>query len=423
MALILLGVGTVQATKTEGDIESGAPVRVNTVEPDNPDYGAYPFHKFTSLGLIRAYQLLISPTKGSSCPMHPHCSLYGTLAFERYNPLRAFMMTADRLHRCGHDLRNYETVTVDGYFRFFDPVDPDSLVPEEEVKLYASTDSYYQAPPWIQLDRNLSSIIDVDTSRADGRLLMFADALREEKDYYRAATEYRRLMYYYPESPYWKRASRSLFDCYYLSEQYLTAIHLGKDLLNKKLTPEERRDLKFNIGASYFEVDNYPLARKYFEDIDADDTADIKSRAIMMTGLSYARQYDWQKARDAFASVNPKTDYNMNAGYCLQLAEEGLKLKKKSPTLAGILAIIPGLGYFYDGYGQTGLASMIVNGLFIWGTVEAYDRDNVGLGVTMSVLSFGWYAGNIYGSVTSAHRRNAKSENDLLMRFDVGFMW
>jgi len=108
---------------------------------------------------------------------------------------------------------------------------------------------------------------------------------------------------------------------------------------------------------------------------------------------------------------------------CGKLSQDGKNLDLKSRATAGILAIIPGLGYLYDGYKQTALSSFIVNSLFIWSTVEAFQRDNKSLGAMLSVLSFGWYAGNIYGSVISAERRNIKLKNDLLLKFDVGFLF
>lgn len=86
------------------------------------DMHPFPFHHFVTLGVIRTYQLLISPSKGSSCPMHPHCSLYGYQAFKQYNPAKALLMTIDRLHRCGHDLDNYEPMEINGFVRWADPV-------------------------------------------------------------------------------------------------------------------------------------------------------------------------------------------------------------------------------------------------------------------------------------------------------------
>jgi len=95
----------------------------------------------------------------------------------------------------------------------------------------------------------------------------------------------------------------------------------------------------------------------------------------------------------------------------------------KNPAVAGVLAVVPGLGYLYDGYKQSAIASFIVNGLFIWGTVEAFRQDNKGLGVVLGLFSFGFYSGNIYGSITSAQRKNTKEKDDLISQFKLGFSY
>ena len=86
-----------------------------------------------------------------------------------------------------------------------------------------------------------------------------------------------------------------------------------------------------------------------------------------------------------------------------------------------MLALIPGLGYLYDGYPRTALSALIINGAFIWGAAEAYNEGRNGLGTMLGIIGLGWYAGNIYGSVTSAERSNHKLDADLLLKFDVGF--
>ena len=57
--------------------------------------------------LFGLYQRGVSPTKGVSCPMFPSCSEYGRLSVARHGLLLGVMITADRLHRCGHDLYLY----------------------------------------------------------------------------------------------------------------------------------------------------------------------------------------------------------------------------------------------------------------------------------------------------------------------------
>ncbi len=58
-------------------------------------------------GLFALYQRKVSPTKGARCPMVPSCSEYGRLCLARHGLLRGTVMSAERLHRCGHDLYRY----------------------------------------------------------------------------------------------------------------------------------------------------------------------------------------------------------------------------------------------------------------------------------------------------------------------------
>tara|TARA_R110000868_G_scaffold117600_15_gene312611 strand:- start:107006 stop:107224 length:219 start_codon:yes stop_codon:yes gene_type:complete len=55
------------------------------------------------LGLIRLYQLTLSPLFGSlgvQCRFHPTCSSYATQAFTKYAPTKAFWLTFKRILKC-----------------------------------------------------------------------------------------------------------------------------------------------------------------------------------------------------------------------------------------------------------------------------------------------------------------------------------
>jgi hypothetical protein len=62
---------------------------------------------FVVRGLFAVYQRGVGPTKGTSCPMIPSCSEYGRLSVNRHGLALSVLLTADRLHRCGHDLHLY----------------------------------------------------------------------------------------------------------------------------------------------------------------------------------------------------------------------------------------------------------------------------------------------------------------------------
>ncbi len=56
--------------------------------------------KWIGLGLIRFYQLAISPMLPASCRYEPSCSRYGYEAIDRYGFWRGGWMAAKRIVRC-----------------------------------------------------------------------------------------------------------------------------------------------------------------------------------------------------------------------------------------------------------------------------------------------------------------------------------
>lgn len=52
------------------------------------------------LGLLAAWQLLVSPLLGPACRFEPSCSRYAAEAVRRHGPLRGSGMAARRLARC-----------------------------------------------------------------------------------------------------------------------------------------------------------------------------------------------------------------------------------------------------------------------------------------------------------------------------------
>lgn len=52
------------------------------------------------IGLVRAYQLLISPVLGNHCRYYPSCSAYTIEAMEKWGPLQGVWMGIKRVSRC-----------------------------------------------------------------------------------------------------------------------------------------------------------------------------------------------------------------------------------------------------------------------------------------------------------------------------------
>jgi len=52
------------------------------------------------IGLIRIYQLVVSPWLGPKCRFTPTCSQYGIEAFRKHGLFKGFWLTVKRISRC-----------------------------------------------------------------------------------------------------------------------------------------------------------------------------------------------------------------------------------------------------------------------------------------------------------------------------------
>lgn len=65
--------------------------------------------RYLIIGIVRIYQLVISPWTGPSCRFHPTCSQYSIEALRRHGALKGTWLTIKRIVRChpwsegGHD--------------------------------------------------------------------------------------------------------------------------------------------------------------------------------------------------------------------------------------------------------------------------------------------------------------------------------
>ena len=53
-----------------------------------------------AVGLMRFYQLYISPLKGPTCRFYPTCSSYSIQAFKKYGFLKGLWLTIKRVSKC-----------------------------------------------------------------------------------------------------------------------------------------------------------------------------------------------------------------------------------------------------------------------------------------------------------------------------------
>lgn len=109
------------------------------------------------------------------------------------------------------------------------------------------------------------------------------------------------------------------------------------------------------------------------------------------------------------SKLYPKSDYFAQGLDRIQ------EIPQKSPATAGALAaIVPGSGHLYCERYRDAAIAFVLNGAFIWGMVEAFEQNNYVVGGILTFFELGWYSGNIYSAVASAHKYNQRKKQEYL---------
>ena len=74
-------------------------------------------------GIFDFYQEVISPVDGDRCPMYPSCSQYAKHSIQKHGLALGWIMSMDRLLRCGRDEKTISPALYTGEKKYiYDPV-------------------------------------------------------------------------------------------------------------------------------------------------------------------------------------------------------------------------------------------------------------------------------------------------------------
>jgi tetratricopeptide (TPR) repeat protein len=247
--------------------------------------------------------------------------------------------------------------------------------------------------------------------------LGLAESFMAEGEYYRAITEYKKFLYFFPDAEQAAYVQLQIGMAYYRGGEYAPAIAAFAKV-RQSLAAEHFAAAAFYEGVCRSRLQNPLAARDDFERVVAFDPAAPQAPAAL-AGLSLVAldREDWAGSRQALerlAGSYADTPQGAAAGEVLALFEEAESRPRKSPVAAGAMsAIVPGSGYAYAGRYRDGLVAFLVNGLFIAGTAVAIDHENYPAAVLIGGAGLPFYLGNIYGSANAAHKWNLGIARDL----------
>ena len=245
----------------------------------------------------------------------------------------------------------------------------------------------------------------------------YAENLFSNNDYSTAAMEYKRFIYFFPED---KRVERAMYQTglsYYHRGDFKAAVDSFQKLV------DEYADTDYAIK-SYFKISEVYMKLKAFDSaiinlnnlIVVTHDRDVRDEAYYRLGWIYLEMASWEKGRQYFSKISDKNKDKYRLEKLAAELEKEKLIPQKNPKLAGFLSVIPGAGYLYTERYRDALIAFLINGALIYAAYESFDSENPALGGLLAFVGVGFYAGNIYGAVTSAHKYNRKKTGLFLER-------
>ena len=260
-------------------------------------------------------------------------------------------------------------------------------------------------PPWA-FGKTLT--IDADQQ------YRFADNYFEQKAYFNAISEYERFIHFFPQDPRVPQAHFKIGQSYFRGNRFDQAIRAFRHVIEKYEGSDLAAEAYLGISACYSKKRAYGLALTTLDGLlGSNPEPETRDKAHYRKGWIYLEMDEWNKARASFERIPVE-----NRGlYGLDGLLADLDQKKpltKNPRLAGTLALLPGAGHLYCERYQDALIAFVLNGAMIIAAWEAFDNDNEALGGLLTLFGLGFYSGNIYSAVNSAHKYNRKQKQDFL---------
>lgn len=255
----------------------------------------------------------------------------------------------------------------------------------------------------------------------------FGDRFYQAGEFYRAITMYELAVACEPDPEDAAKIGFAIGRTYQLARRGDDAIlAFSKIRMAYADRPELASEAAFRMAETFYQDDKVRLSLNTLDSlIEQYPDSEFAAQAMYLKALLFAEKGSYSQSSQVFGELiekYPDSSLSMRAGELAKTVEQGYDLPGKSPGLASVLSIIPGLGQVYcEQYGDAAMA-FIVNAIFgvlIWDSVrKAENIPHYGYGSTVvfAFLGSSFYFGNIYGAGAGAMRYNRNVQENFLGR-------
>lgn len=249
-----------------------------------------------------------------------------------------------------------------------------------------------------------------------------ADDFFKEGDYYRAVTEYKRFLFFFPQRGRIEEALSRIAKSYFNGKKWDETVSACDEWLKKFPASSRANEAYLLKGLALSEKRELSQARFFFQKArESSPGAALADEAQFQIGRTYVKEERWREAAEEFRKIDRTAKWYPKGEYWAKGLDRMDQVPHKSPAAAGILAaVLPGAGHAYTERYRDAAIAFLLNGAFIWGMIESFQHNNNVVGGILTFFELGWYSGNIYSAVASAHKYNKKEQQQYLDELEKG---
>ncbi|MBN1754610.1 tetratricopeptide repeat protein [bacterium] len=253
-------------------------------------------------------------------------------------------------------------------------------------------------------------------------LLRFADYLFAEKEYSRAAVEYHRFRFKYPEDENQHYALLRIGLSYEKCQAYERARNYYKQLINNPNSDKYSSAAYYRMASTYYEEGDWEGTLAYIGALqEVNDRLGGAFSYLKGWCLLHTREY--RAAQKIFEELNNNNVEGQQVSslyYLISKSRQAQIMSKRSPLVSGLFSsILPGSGQLYcKRFGDAGFSFAFTVG-FGTAAIALWEEDR-SFAITSALLASFFYLGNIYGAINSAIIYNNHAHSEFIQKTEEG---
>lgn len=251
----------------------------------------------------------------------------------------------------------------------------------------------------------------------------YAQKLFTENDYDTAAVEFKRFIHFFPNAEKIDQAQFNIAVCLFHLKKYHDAARAFNEIIINNRESHLTKEACFFQSRAFMNLGNTGYAQivlqnflKLAQDQETIDRIYFNLAQIHLTDAKQFKPGSLDLARNCLSKISEPGTLKYNTDQIADLIFKAEHAPRKNPKAAGLFAIIPGGGFLYCERYHDAVVTFLLNAGLMAAACKAYDNDNKALAGVIGFVETGFYAGNIYGSISSAHKYNQNQVLKVLNR-------